>query len=98
MDDHGKPGSDVEDEKPRSGISVSSGLPQEAALFPAAANLHAAAAPPTFAAGPPKTLTEMSRVAPVPGDAANDDDSLADNPRPGIIATKEPNGICCSVI
>ena len=33
----------------------------------------------------------MSRVAPVPGGAADDDDSPADNPRPGIIAAMAPN-------
>ena len=40
----------------------------------------------TFAAGSPKTSTEMSRVASVPGGTADDDDSPADNPRPGILA------------
>ena len=91
MNDHGKSGFDVENEKPRSGSSVSSELPREAALFPAAANQHAAAAPRTFPAGPPKTSTEISRVAPVPGGAADDDDSPADNLRPGNIATTAPN-------
>ena len=87
MDDHGKSGFDIENEKPRSGSSVSSELLREAALFPATADQHAAAAPRIFAAGPPKTLTEMSRVAPVPGGAADDDGFPADNPRPGTIAT-----------
>ena len=80
MNDHGKSGSDVENEKPQSGSSVSSELPREVALFPAAVDQHAAAAPRTFADGPPKTSTEMSRVAPVPGGAADDDESPADNP------------------
>ena len=44
--------------------------------------------PRTFAAGPPKTSTEMSRVVPVPGGAADDHDWPADNPRPSIISTK----------
>ena len=91
MDDHGMSGFDVENEKPRSGSSVSSELTHEAALFPAVADQHAAAAPRTFAAGPPKTSTEMSKVTPVPGGAADDDDSPADNPRSGIIATMAPN-------
>ena len=85
MDDDGKSGSDVGDEKPRSGSSVFSELPREAALFSAAADQRAAVAPRTFAAGPPKTSTEMSRVAP------DDDDSPADNPRSGIFATMAPN-------
>ena len=46
MDDHGKSGSNVGGEKPRSGKPVSSELPREAALIPAAADQHAAAAPP----------------------------------------------------
>ena len=92
MDDHGKSGSDVGDEKLRSGSSVSSELPREAALFPAAAAQHAAAPPPrTFAAESPKTSTEMLRVAPVPGDAADDNDSPADIPRWGIFVTMAPN-------
>ena len=33
----------------------------------------------------------MSRIAPVPEGAADDDDSLADNPRSGIFATMAPN-------
>ena len=52
MDDHGKSGFDVEDEKPRSGSSISSGLPREAALFPAAADEHAAVAPGPSPPGP----------------------------------------------
>ena len=91
MDDHGKSGSDVGGEKPRSGSSVSSELPREAALFPAVADQHAAAAPRTFTARPSKTSTEMSRVAHVPGGAADHDDSPADYPRSGIFATMAPN-------
>ena len=33
----------------------------------------------------------MSRIAPVPGGAADDNDSPANNPQPGIIATMAPN-------
>ena len=45
MNDHGESGFDVEDEKPRSGSSVSSGSQREAALFSAVADQHTAAAP-----------------------------------------------------
>ena len=84
-------GFDVEDEKPKYDSSVSSGSFLEAALFPAAAYQHAAVAYRTFAAGPPKPSTEMSRVAPVRGGTADDDVSPSDNPRPGRIATMAPN-------
>ena len=46
MDDHGKSGSDAGVEKPRSGSSVTTELPREAALLAPAADQHAAAAPP----------------------------------------------------
>ena len=80
MDDHGRSGSDVENEKPRSGSWVSSALTREVALFVAAVDHHAAAAPRTFAAGPSKISTEMSRVAPVPGGTADNDDFAGGQP------------------
>ena len=52
MDDHGESGSDVKDEKLRSGSSVSSGSPREAMLFSAAVDQHAAATPRPSPPGP----------------------------------------------
>ena len=89
MDDHSKSGSDVENEKPRSSSSVSSGSPREVALFPAAVDQHAAAAAPYLRHRALENLDEdvEGRSDVVPGGAADDDDSPADSPRPGRNAT-----------
>ena len=47
--------------------------------------------PPDLRRRVPENLDEMSRVAAVPDDAADDDDSPADNPRSGIFATMASN-------
>ena len=63
MDDHGESGSDVEDEKSRSGSSASSGSPERPRFFQLG-RTSTLQRPPDFAAGPPKTTTEMSGSLP----------------------------------
>ena len=91
MDDHGESGSDVEDEKPRSGSSVCSGSPREAAIFKTAADHHAATGNQDLRRQAPENLDGDVEGRSRSGGAADVDDSPADNPRPGRIGTMAPN-------